>query len=99
MMFMRLYRLRDRETWAVAAFGRYCGLVIWHPLTGQWAKDSEELAPYFFNGETGAWPIGWDEAQTLIAAGTGPRHVAWFKGYASANEARGLPTAPPRAAS
>ena len=71
-LYMRLQDRGDPEPWGVVAFNSTVGMAMWYPNAG-WFDNPEFLAPYFFKGESGGWPIGREEAAALIRKGVGPK--------------------------
>lgn len=97
-LYLKLYDFADGidHPWSVAAFNARAGMVRWLAGEGAWVEDGYFLAPHFIYAESGSWPISAEECAVLVAQGVGPPSAFKELRRITPEEARGLPTAPPR---
>ncbi len=97
-VYLKLYDFADGidNPYSVAAFNARAGMVRWLAGEGAWVEDGYFLAPHFIYAESGSWPITAQECADLVAQGVGPPSAIKELRRITAEQARGLPSAPPR---
>lgn len=97
-LYLKLYDFADGidHPWSVAAFNARAGMVRWLAGEGAWVEDGYFLAPHFIYAESGSWPISAQQCADLVAQGVGPASAPKDLPRISSEQARGLPSAPPK---